>query len=93
MEANLVRILLLIALFFLLSGDYSSFVKHLVPGFEDGDEDVAAEQPGAVGVPQPERGPEELQVKPTDESESKLCLMSFHFVVCKFRTLDDWMWI
>lgn len=39
MEANLVRILLLIALFFLLSSDYSSVIKQLVPTFEDGEED------------------------------------------------------
>ncbi len=39
MEANLVRILLLIALFFLLSSDYTSVVKQLVPTFEDGEEE------------------------------------------------------
>lgn len=39
MEANLVRILLLIALFFLLSSDYSSVVKQLIPTFDEAEED------------------------------------------------------
>lgn len=40
MNANLVRILLLIALFFLLSTDYSAVVKQLVPIFEEGEEEA-----------------------------------------------------
>lgn len=40
MEANLVRILLLIVLFFLLSSDYSAVVKQLVPVFEESEEET-----------------------------------------------------
>lgn len=40
MEANLVRILLLIALFFLLSSDYSSVVKQVIPIWEDSEEET-----------------------------------------------------
>lgn len=79
MEANLVRILLLIALFFLLSSDYSSVVKHLVPSFEDSDDDVVAEeqQPGqgAISTQQVERQ-ENLQIKSADENESKFSFLS-----------------
>lgn len=68
------RILLLIALFFLLSSDYSSVVKHLVPSFDNGDDDVVAveQQPGqgAVSTQQVEKQ-DDLQVKSADESESK----------------------
>lgn len=44
MEANLVRILLLIALFFLLSSDYTSVVRQLIPTFDEAEEDGETSQ-------------------------------------------------
>lgn len=83
MEANLVRILVLIALFFLLSSDYSSLVRQLVPTFDNSEEDVESGEIGlassaASKIPI-EKTQENAAVK-AGENESKFLLGVFvHF--------------
>lgn len=77
MEANLVRILLLIALFFLLSSDYSSVVKQLIPTFDDGEEDSESNE---VDITPPRlqvvQKVEENSLK-ADDNESKFTNWTF----------------
>lgn len=73
MEANLVRILLLIALFFLLSSDYSSVVRQLIPIFDDTEDDSESNE---VDIAPPKLNVEKIEhnTLKVDDNESKFFL-------------------
>lgn len=84
MNANLVRILLLIALFFLLSTDYSAVVKQLVPIFEEGEEEADSsakvESKPRLQVDSVEEQTRNVKIVEDTESKSFLQIYSDRFL-------------
>lgn len=72
MEANLVRILLLIALFFLLSSDYSSVVRQLIPIFDDGEDDSESNE---VDIAPPKLSVEKIEHNSLKADDNEKTLM------------------